>query len=334
MPLFPVHRPRLGLSFSGQSLSLVELAPRWQPGWHGSHLRRVRAQPMPEGLVQPSPTTLNVSNVSTLAREVRALVGPTRTVAAALSLPDQCASIGLFEFEALPKQAAECEALLRWRFREEMNVPPGDAHVVYRSFRGVSQAARSGEQSAAHQLVLAANVRRDILRQYEQVCEEAGLLPVAVGLSTLQLFDLCRTVVPRAEESFFAHCSPDGFSFLALRHGYPVFLRIKTLRRAPLNLADELTGTLQFYDEQTPHVDLAPDAPPQRLFLIAEETTVDESGMAMNPPFEESSVRPRRHANWRIEVVKLGWADFPITSQHLDGCPLSGLSALAGTIAG
>ncbi len=335
MRLFPVHRPRIGLSFSGQTIGLAEVGPRWRTGWHGTHLRRVCEQRIPAGLIRPSPATPNVSDVSILAREVRALVGPTRTVAAALSLPDQCAHMALFEFDALPKQAAEREALLQWRFREELNVPTGDSHLVYRSFRGLSKTHPPEDQSAAPTLVLAVSIRRDILRQYEQVCEEAGLLPVAVGLSTLQLFDLWRTIVPRAEELFFAHCSPEGFSFLAVRHGCPVFLRVKALRQTPLNLADELIGTLQFYDEQAPHVDLAPEASPRSLFLLnAEAAATDGSGASTHPPLGGSSLRPTRHTNWRIDVVRLGWEDLPMTGKNLGGSQFSGLSALAGTIAG
>ena len=335
MPLFPVHRPQIGLSFSGQSLGLVELRRRWRPGWHGTHLHRVCEQPVPANLVRPSQTVPNVSDVTSLAQEVRALVGSTGTVAAAVSLPDQCAQIGLFEFDTLPKQAADREALLRWRFREELNVPPGDSHLAYRPFRGLSKPLPSGEQSAAPHLVLAVNIRRDILRQYEEVCEAAGLLPVAVGLSTLQLFDLCRTLVPRAEELFFAHCTQSVFAFLALHHGCPVFFRLKPLGHAPINLADELIGTLQFYDEQAPHVDLPPETPPRRLFLLGTETLAAAgAGESMNSPMEGSCVRPTRHRNWRIDVVRLGWADLPISGKNLGGCPFSGLLAFAGAIAG
>lgn len=333
MPLFPVHRPRVGLSFSGQSLSLVELAARWRPGWRGASLVRASEQPLPPGLLHPSDSVPNVSDVSALAQEVRTLVGPIRISAVALCLPDQAARVGLFEFDRLPKQAAECEALLRWRFREEMNVPSADTRIVYRVFHGTGVSQSGEERAGPVTRVLATSIHRAILAQYEQVCEEAGLLPVAIGLSSLQLFNLCHTTMSPAEELFFAHASPDGFAFLALRENSPVFLRLRSLRQSNFNLLDELTGTLQFYDDQAPHGDLTTDAPARRLFLLDATTKGSDS---QDPPEwaagPAAMITPTGNANWRIQVSPVGWGSLPLSGQNLADCPVSGLSALAGMV--
>ncbi len=335
MSFFPVHRPRLGLSFSGQSMSVVELAARWKSGWPGASLVRATEQPLPPGLLRPSESAPNVSDVSALAQEVRTLVGPIRTPAVALSLPDQTARVGLFEFDRLPKQTAECEALLRWRFRDEMNVPPGDTRIVYRVFRGPRASQPTEEPTGPVTYVLAVSIRRAILAQYERVCEEAGLLPVAIGLSSLQLFNLCHRTMSPAEELFFAHASPDGFAFLALRENCPVFFRLRSLRQSNLNLLDELTGTLQFYDDQAPHGDLPTDAPARRLFLL--DATTKGSG-SQDPPESAAGhaamITPTGNANWRIEVSPVGWGSLPISGKNLADCPMSGLSALAGVVEG
>jgi len=333
MHVFPVRRPQIGLSISGQRLTLVELSRGWRPGPRNAVLRRVDERNLPSGLVCPSATERNLSDVPALAQEVRALLGTRRTWPISLSLPDLCAQIGLFEFETLSQQVAEQANLLRWRFEQDLKVPVADSRLVHRVFPLPHTTAGSDQKSSASARVLAVAIRRDILAQYEQLCAQAGLLPVTVGIASLQLFDFCHSVMKSAEELFFAHRLDDSFSFMAVRHGCPVFLRIKSLRQAQTDLTGELIGTLQFYDDQQLPSPRLSDDRPRPLFFLGSRATDPAPASRADHLFPACHViHPASRLSSRIEILPLGWEDMPIEWNELSSPPVAGLSALAGVM--
>lgn len=328
MALFPIRRPRLGLSIGARRLSLLEIGRDWRRAWRSLEVHDWRERELPAGLVTPSATDRNVSNPASLAGELRTLLGGRRNVSVALSLPDLCARVALFEFEAWPQRPAERDALLRWRFQKDLGVPPIDTRIAFRVFP-------SAQGATGLVRVLAAAVRREIIEQYEQVCEEAGLLPVTVGLTSLRLFDLCRPAMALAQrdaaasqELFFLHLSEASFSFLALRHHGPVFLRIKPLRNGHTNLTDEVLATLQFYDEGHPAGQNGGSTMPRPLFVVGEA-----SPGRFEPP-ACGLIDLDHAASLRLRLIPLGWP-----SLHTSGIgrrpdaqplPVSALPALAG----
>jgi hypothetical protein len=291
--LFPIQRPRLGLAIDAGTLSLLESQRGWRRGWRDTDVRLCRTRSLPAGLVNLSATELNVKDVTALAREVRALWGDSRATSrvasVALSLPDLCARVALFEFEVWPSKPAERDALLRWRFQKDRGMAATGARLAFRVFPP-RPGAPAGGTDKTHR-VLAAAIQGSIIEQYEQVCEEAGLIPVSLGVASLRLFDLCRPVMAAAQgrvqsdapasgqapgpltgtdpsEFFFLHVAQAGFSFFALRHDCPVFYRIKPLRNGHTNLADEVRATVQFYDESRPAARNGSPALPRALFIV------------------------------------------------------------------
>lgn len=278
MTLFPLTRPRLGLSIGAHTLSLVEITRDWRRGWQGSGIRSCRVRELPDGLVRPSASDPNVSDVGALVEQLRALLGGRRRPwdiwPVALSLPDLCARVALFEFETWPQKRAEGEALLRWRFQKELNVP-ADVRLGYRLYP--SGAGSRPDGAAASFRVLAGAVSAKVLEQYERVCEETGLLPLNVNLSSLALFDLCRPALLRAtdgkgarvpHEAFFLSVLDGGYSFIALREGFPAFLRMKPQRDGITS--DEIVSTIQFYDDSQPVATPSTDAQPRPFYIVGD----------------------------------------------------------------
>ncbi len=323
MTLFPFRRPSIGLNIGARSLSLIEIRRDWGRGRQGAGLRRCSERDLPDGLVRLSASAPNVSDVAALAREIRALWGGRRPVSVALTLPDLCTRIALFDFEALPSKTAERETLLRWRFQKDFTMPAANLRLSYQVFRTTPPR------------VLAVGVRNNIVGQYEQACEEAGLLPVSVGLPSLRLFDLCRPAMQAAlaagvNELFFLHVAEGSFSFFALRDRCPIFLRTKLLHNGhssdPSTLADEVLATLQFYGDNYP---LAQDGLPAALRPL----------FVVGAPPSCEVLDPGTADSMHITVMPMGWDDVPVSrigqSRTLpDAWSLSGLPALAGVLEG
>ncbi len=256
--LLPLRRPTIGIGLGGKTLGLAVRGG-------GRGVRALEQRALPDGLVRISAGQLNITDPEGLAAELRGLLEGHRRGArltlAALSLPDLCARTALFDFESWPRKAAERDALVRWRFQKDLNVALNDARVSFRVFgRQPSESPTDGGGQGAVR-VLAVAVRRDILTQYEHVCVQAEILPAAVGLAGLQVYELCRPIIaaamPDSARQFgFLYLTEESFVFLAFRNDCPLYLRIKPLRPAVHREApavwQEVVATLQFYDERFP----------------------------------------------------------------------------------
>jgi len=331
---FPVKQPSIGLGVSANRLVLVEVSRAWRG--RAVTVRRCEERALPEGLVRPSPSQLNIKDVGALAAEVRALLDTvprrSRTFTSAVSLPDHCARVALLAFEAWPRKAAEAEALIRWRFQKELNVGVGDTRIEYRMFPLPAQnPSGTVPGGGAPARVLALAVRRDILAQYERVWEQAGILPVTVGVTSLQMFDLCRPAMERAMgaggDVFFAHVNEESFAFLALRDRIPLYLRMKLVRNgAGHSMAakvDEMLATLQFYFERFPASGEDRLQRGRPLFLAGAPS--DFPGVPLADA-EALGVAP----------VPIGWKELGVTRKPTgaDGPPPGLASALSAVLAG
>jgi hypothetical protein len=273
-----------------------------------------------------------VTDVSALARECSALLDGQREVARpvpiSLSLPDLCARVALFEFDALPRKPSELDGLIRWRFQKDLNnVPLAETRFTYQIFRPSSAHASAGGPIR----VLAVSIRTNVIEPYEQACESAGLIPVSVGVTSLQLFDLCRPAMEAAlaptGECFYLHVGEGGFVFLAVRAGIPVFLRIKPLRfssrPSPSKgkgevegdaVTDELLATLHYYMEHEAGCGHIPVSS-WPLFLV--------NGEGPMPALPDSL---------RVTVVPVGWEDLRVVRQPSAIPPFAALPAFAAVM--
>jgi len=300
--LFPVHRPKIGISVHTRALDLVEVRRRWrQP----SLLRRLASQPLPPGLLTPSFTALNITDQEVFKKELQALLIGMRDRTVAIDLPLPSAALGLFMFDTFPTAPAEQDALLRWRFRQEEHVTTNDLHLASRVF-GAGK-LNGGSQAVS---VLAVAVRECVLRQYHQAFESAGLLPVSVGFSTLNLFDFYWPSMPQSRECFFAHRTAEALRLIAIDDGRPVLLRVKPAGRSPIDLKAELIKTLQFFDSRFPHAPVTEGSCSSPLFIVDELDGSRQTGEQTNVLSPEVWT-PTGNPHWTITVTYVNWLTVP-----------------------
>jgi hypothetical protein len=357
MTLLPFRRPTVGLCIRAHSLTAVEVSRDWRTGWRSSRLRSVAERVLPAGLVRPSATELNITDVGKLADQIEGLLDRDGPTPVALSLPDLCARTALFEFDTLPTKAAEREALLRWRFQKDFNLATESGRLLYRiypaplpgtgRFRAAGDASHPPNGTRSPARVLAVAMRRNVMEEYEHVCDRAHIIPLRIGLPSLALFDLCHPVLEQwmtsrsatgsgmqSDEYFFVSVSDDSFSLLAIRHGVPSFVRMKSRNGASADsssssgaaalipkatLADEVVATLQFYDES-----VGSRSHDQRpLFIVGVSDEPDRRWLA--PEIERAL---------GVELVPVRpehFSFYPGNRAHIT--PPSGMAAVAGLFA-
>ena len=235
MTLLPMSKVNFGLSISRDSLCLVEVRRKWS----GTMCRQVTEQSLPAGLIRLSSARPNIENLKEFTDCLRTLVkGIKPPQPIALCLPDLCARTTVFTFSSFPKKTADRDAIVSWRFQQDMNISTQQTRFAYHPY--FPQQPNSSGESHEPVHVLASTLQHPILEQYEQACLDSGLLPISVGLAGLDVFDFYKDPIHAVgrirqhrndyqRERFAFYLANWGFSFMAFRDGYPVFVRVKSL---------------------------------------------------------------------------------------------------------
>jgi hypothetical protein len=241
----------------------------------------------------------------------------------------------------LPGRERDRDQIVRWRFEHEEHVAVGDARIVHRVFpvqgRSPSQSTEPQSDGGVEAFVLGLAIQRSVLEQYEQICEHVGLLPVVMSCATIWLFDFYRPLFPRARELFFVHQAEDSITFMAIRHGIPVFLRTKGWRSTEAvqrgddqaAIADEVLSTQQYYRDLFPDEGTGPDSPPVSIYMVGESTV--QPGRAEGSPvsgttFEKET--PMSRVPSPVQLIQPRWTSLVNQSEqsiHTE----AGLGALA-----
>ncbi len=326
--LAPIRRPTCGLSIGSKRISLVEKRRRW--GWKRDHIK-TEERVLPAGLLCPSSDKSNFMDQTAFVKELAALVGPSRCKTVALSIPVQSASLALLEFDSLPHNAEERRQLILWRLRRDHPEVSGDLQLAYRVWMRPSSVLSSEAVRPTPLYVLAAALSTATFREYREVCERAGCIPLSCGLDSLQLCDLYGDTSGASHEQFFVHSSGQHFFFLALREGCPVFLRVKSRRVPSTDPFTEVMGTLQRYDDYYPHAGLAPGARASLLHWFSDPLP-GPVNMTVNGVQElgKTMVISTGSAAWRVEIRNR--TEHPLVSEEPMKMSLAVLSALASVV--
>ena len=250
----------LGFGPPRYSLKLGPRQAAWavrSTDWRGQTRVRSIVADLPSGLLRPSPVEPNISDGEALKSHLRALIGiPVGRQAPfcpiALVLADLCVRTVLLHVDTVPSRSRERDALIRWRLEKEATFPVAGARVV--------------SQVIGPHTVLVVMIGEAVLRQYETVCDELGLVPVMVKATSLLLHNVARASSPGKEPTGWLSVLDEGFTFMIHQAGRPVFVRTKT--QSP-QVLDDLVSSLAFYEESHPGPAL------RRLYVLSEEREPD-----------------------------------------------------------
>ncbi|MFZ0640573.1 MAG: hypothetical protein WA020_15935 [Candidatus Acidiferrales bacterium] len=160
---------------------VLEMAPthvaaaRW--GRDLAHLAAFGAEQLPAGAVTPSATQTNIADREAVRSAIHSVLSrvPKQGPDVALLLPDPSIRVFILPFDTFPRRTDEALPLLRWRLKKSL---PFDAEEAVLSW--MRQPSRDGKVE-----IVAAVARQKIVREYESVLEEEGLLAGVVQSSTL-----------------------------------------------------------------------------------------------------------------------------------------------------
>ena len=175
-------------------------------------------EPLPPGAVSASLAPHNITDRAAAVQAVRAALdrAELRPRRVALVIPDTAARVSLVRFDRVPERREDLDQLVRWQLRKAAPFPIDEARVSYSP--GLQLPDGGGE-------FVVVMTRQEIVHEYESVCEELGLHPGLVDLSTLSVLHLFAASDPPPGDWLVVHVRPDYLSVAIMRGDNLIFFR-------------------------------------------------------------------------------------------------------------
>ena len=200
-------------------------------------------EPLPAGAVVPSLNATNIADPKAVAAAVNRVFERmgARPKRIALAIPDSVAKVSLLKFEKVPTRAHDLDELVKWQVRKAAPFRIEDAQLSY------MPALKASDGSTEFVVVMA---RKDIVREYETACEEAGAQAGVVDLTTFNVINaVLAASQPPAEDWLLVHVTQEDATMAILRGKDLVFFRNRTAD-GEAGLADMVHQTAMYYEDR------------------------------------------------------------------------------------
>jgi type IV pilus assembly protein PilM len=178
-------------------------------------------EPLPAGALTPTLAGQNITNSAAVAAAVQTVVSRlgTRPRRVALVVPDVAARVSLIKFDQVPSARDDLDQLVRFHMKKSAPFPVEEACITY------APGALAGDGGREFVVAMA---RREAVREYETVCEQAGLHAGIVDISSFSLVNcfLAAGRVP-AGDWLVVHMRSDYTSIIIMRGGDVIYFRSK-----------------------------------------------------------------------------------------------------------
>jgi type IV pilus assembly protein PilM len=200
------------------------------------------SEPLPSGAVLPSLTAHNIVDRPRVVSAMRAAFDRlgSRPRRVALVIPDIAARVALLRFDRVPARREDLAQLVRWQLKKSAPFPIDDACITY---------SPGGRNGGSHEF-LVAMARREIVREYEGVCDEAGTYAGLVDLATLSVLNLFLSSrdVPQGDW-LVVHMQPEYTTLAIVRGRDLIFYRSRPEGEND-SLTDLVHQTAMYYQDR------------------------------------------------------------------------------------
>jgi type IV pilus assembly protein PilM len=230
--------PDAAVEISPERVSVATMGTRGG----GLVVQAYAAEAVPAGALVPSLTGHNIVDREAVVGALRAALDRlgTRPKRTALIIPDVAAKVSLLRFEQVPARREDLDQLVRWQLRKSTPFPIEEACVTY------SQAGRSLEGTE----FVAAVARRQVVQEYEGVCEAVGAYAGLVDLATLSVLNLfIAGGAPPAGDWLLVHLRPEYTTIAIVRGEHVIFFRTRP-EDDEQSLHDLVHQTAMYYEDR------------------------------------------------------------------------------------
>jgi type IV pilus assembly protein PilM len=200
-------------------------------------------EPLPAGAVVASLTSSNIHDRAAVVSALRSALNRagTRPRRVALVIPDLSAKVSLVRFDTLPARREDLDQLVRWQIKKASPFPLEEALVT-------STPGPRGADGSAEFLIVTA--RRDVVAEYEAVCDELKIYPGLVDLATLSVVNLFLGGAEVPDSDWLVvHLRPDYTSIVIMRGEHVIFFRNRP-EGDDASIADLVHQTAMYYQDR------------------------------------------------------------------------------------
>ena len=239
LSLLAAPAPPLAVEIAPRHVSAISVVRHGGTPLVGAHV----SEALPVGAVVPGLNGANIADRAAVVAALRRVLGrlggrPRRT---ALVVPDIVAKVSLVRLEKVPARAQDLDQLMRWHVRKAAPFRIEDAQVTYTPGLGLPDGGRE------YVLALA---RRDVVREYEDACREAGLHAGIVDLATFSLVNAVLADPDRPTGDWLlVHLTPECGTIVILRGDDIIFYRNRA-EGSEESLADLVHQTAMYYEDR------------------------------------------------------------------------------------
>ena len=209
----------------------------------GLAVQAYAVEPLPAGAVVASLTSSNIHDRAAVVSALRSALdrAGTRPRRVALVIPDLSAKVSLVRFDTLPARREDLDQLVRWQIKKASPFPLEEALVTS------TPGARGADGSAEFLIVTA---RRDVVAEYEAVCDELKIYPGLVDLATLSVVNLFLGGAEVPDSDWLVvHLRPDYTSIVIMRGEHVIFFRNRP-EGDDASIADLVHQTAMYYQDR------------------------------------------------------------------------------------
>jgi hypothetical protein len=224
----------------------VEIAPGWVTALSaagGALVLNGASEALPPGALVASLASSNVHERHAVVEAVRAALAAidSRPKRVALVIPDLTSRLSLVSFDQIPARHEDLNQLIRWQVRRSAPFPIEDAVVGY------TDAGVDADGRRTFAVVLA---RREVVREYEQVCAECGAQAGLVDIATLSAINLILGAGSQVgQDSLVVHLRPEYTSLAIMRGAQLLFFRSRDVAEGE-TVADLIHQTVMYYHDR------------------------------------------------------------------------------------
>lgn len=322
-------QPQYCLKFGTDSVAWAET----ERNWRRQPRHKCRMVPLEDGMVKPAPAENNLSNLSALAERIGTVTGSGMELSVAgrsivsglprriaLVLPDAAVRAMVLHLDQLPARYEEREALIRWRLGQQQLFPVSGAKIASQVFP--SQPGGNGRA----QTVLAMAIQESVLRQYESLCESVGLIPQEVGITSLRLFDLWRSVsggsMWQRQDFLWVSVSDQGLTTMIFQQGRLLFYRCKLLGAQAVEMVAKTELLKKILDECEASMEVCLQQHP---LVAIKKAVICADG-------DLSTLQEKIESDLELSVEQLGWGSVEARGWVARGSHrgMTSLAAMAG----
>ncbi len=227
-----IFRNYLGLDIQPQALRAVSL----RRSGKAMTLTGGRLLGLDAEVLVPSFRNPNIRDIGRFVDGLHELLDPLAAGEERLSLalPEQCGIVLLAEIETVLKSKAEGIDVLKWQLREKL---PADVELQL-DYQVLDR------DDSGRQKVLLAGMAVDVLRQYEEVIDQAGYGAEMIGFRSMALFNYYRPRFDAGDNLTLVHVEDDTLNLHYYQAGILSFQRSRIVGANIENVYREINRSL------------------------------------------------------------------------------------------